>query len=79
MKKTSNDELYDFIQKPAKHKAGRYWKYVSWIILFLFVAWLFAVIVATTIADHATTRQDAITQAQIKNGILQRSWLIVYK
>jgi hypothetical protein len=78
MKKQTN-ELYDFIQKPAKHKAGRYWKYVSWVILFLIVAFAFSLIYARTIESQGMTRQDRITQYQIRNGIAQRTYQITWK
>ena len=77
--KKSEVELYDFIQRPAKHKAGKYWHIVSWVILFLVVAFLASLIYATAIASAATTRQQVITNAQILNGIPQRHYQITFQ
>ena len=79
MKKTSNDELYDFLKRPEKHKPGIHWNKVAWVVLFLIVAFCVAKIVSAEVSDKHITAQERITQYQILNGIPQRQWTINYK
>ena len=77
--KKSEVELYDFIQRPAKHKAGKYWHIVSWVILFLVVAFAFSLIYARTLESQGITKAEKLRHVQITNGIPQKSWTITYK
>ena len=68
----------EFMSEP-KHKEGKYWKIVSWIILFLVVAFCFVEIYSAEMSAHAKTRQEAIRELYQRNGIPVQIPVVVYK
>ena len=71
-----------FIELNSKHKAGKYWKRVKWLLIFLVATAIISFYYATWIQAQSITRQQRLDQylkqAQIANGIQQRHYKIIY-
>jgi cell division septal protein FtsQ len=73
------ENIYDFIQSEPKHKAGKYWNKVAWILLITYFIFCLCLIYATWMSDQHKTQAEVLRQVQIANGIPQRSFTINWK
>ena len=84
MKKTTNNEITDFITAESRLKGTKHFerrRMVKWfwaIVIFLALAFIFSFLYANKISAEKTTAQERITRYQIANHIPQRHYQITF-